>query len=221
VRRWTIGWAATIGVFLFAASAWTGNAQTRASAKTTAPPPQVEVPPDKSLGSRSAPVVMEVFSDYSCPVCKVFYMNDTRPLLDDYVATGKVYLIHRDFPLNGVAGHEHSREAAMYVNAAARIGRFQEVEAALYDKQEVWTRNGSIDAVVAAVLSPAEMKRVRDLVAGGKLGAYIDSDTALGNTKGVHSTPTIYLTAHGRTDLVPGSVSYSLLRRFIDEQLRQ
>jgi protein-disulfide isomerase len=172
------------------------------------------------MGSRSAPVVMEVFSDYSCPVCKTFYMNSTRQLMDSYVSTGKVYLIHRDFPLKGVIGHEHSREAALYVNAAARIGKFQEVDAALYDKQEIWTRAGNVEAIVAAVVSPRDMKRIQELVLSGKLDAYVDGDYALGTSKGVRSTPTIYLTAHGKTDLVPGNVSYSLLRRFIDEQLQ-
>jgi protein-disulfide isomerase len=177
---------------------------------------------------------MEVFSDYSCPACRGFYVNAIRPLLDDYVATGKVYLIHRDFPLKGVVGHEHSREAALYANAAAEIGRFQEVDAALYDKQPVWSctngRNSSgascspgetVDATVASVLTPTEMKHVRKLVEGGKLEPYIDSDQALGNQKGVHQTPSIYVTAHSVTYPLPaGGVSYSLLKKFLDEQLR-
>jgi protein-disulfide isomerase len=209
----------------FVSAAWATSPQTRAPAKAATPAkaaaPAPEAPPDKSLGSRSAPIVMEVFSDYSCPVCKTFYINAVRPLLDDYIAAGKVYLIHRDFPLKGVIGHEHSREAAEYVNAAARIGRFQEVDAALYDKQEVWVRNGSVEAVVAAVLSPRDLKRVKELVESGKLDTYIDSDYALGNSKGVRSTPTIYITANGKTDLVPGNVSYSLLKRYLDEQLQR
>jgi len=221
VNRFTQSFAAVFAAALFAAAAWAG--QTRpaakpAAAKTTSAAD--EAPPDKGLGSRSAPVVMEVFSDYSCPVCKTFYMSSVRPLMDAYISTGKVYFIHRDFPLKGVIGHEHSREAALYANAAARIGKFPEVDAALYDKQEIWTRNGSVDAVVAAVLTPKDMKRVRELVASGAMDAYVDADSAVGSAKGVRSTPTIYLTANGKTDLVPGSVSYSLLRRFIDEQLQ-
>lgn len=214
--------AVTLAGMLLSAAASAGAAQTRAPAKSPAAKPvaaTAEAPPDKTLGSRSAPVVMEVFSDYSCPVCKTFYQSSIRPLMDSYISTGKVYLIHRDFPLKGVLGHEHSREAALYVNAAARIGKFQEVDAALYDKQETWTRAGNVSAVVAAVLSPKDMRRVQDLVSSGAMEAYVESDSALGSSKGVRSTPTIYLTAHGKTDLVPGNVSYSLLRRFIDEQL--
>jgi protein-disulfide isomerase len=93
------------------------------------------------------------------------------------------------------------------------------VDAALYDKQSQWVRDGNVDGVVAAVLSPRDMKRVREMVEGGKVDSYVDSDKALGTAKRVTSTPTIYVTAHGRTELVPGNVSYSLLRRYLDEQL--
>jgi hypothetical protein len=95
------------------------------------------------------------------------------------------------------------------------------VDAALYDKQPVWTRDGSVDAVVAAVLSPRDMKRVREMVEGGKVDSYVDSDRALGVARGVRSTPTIYMTLHGRTDILPGNVSYSLLKRYFDEQLQK
>jgi protein-disulfide isomerase len=215
------GWrgvtASLAALALLTAAGWASSAQSRAPAKAAAAD---EGPPDKALGSRNAPIVLEVFSDYSCPMCKAFYMGSIRPMLETYVAAGKVYLIHRDFPLKNVLGHEHSRDAARYVNAAARIGKFQEVDAALYEKQEVWTRNGSVDATVAAVLSPRDMKRVRELVEGGKLDTYIDSDYTLGSLKGVRSTPTIYITAKGKTDILPGTLSYSLLRRYLDEQLQ-
>ena len=187
------------------------------------PKPSAEAepgPPEKSLGSKSAPIVMEVFSDYSCPVCRNFYFSCIRPLLQDYVAGGKVLLIHRDFVLTGVPGHEHSRQAALLETAAARIGRFEEVDAALYEKQIDWVRDGHPETVVASVLSPHDMKRVMDLIAAGKVDSFVDSDKDMGNARRVSSTPTIYVTAHGRTELVPGNVSYSLLRRYLDEQLQ-
>jgi protein-disulfide isomerase len=211
---------AILGLLLLAPTCWAaGTRQGKAQAKPAAA--QKETPPDKGLGSRGAPIVMEVFSDYSCPMCKSFYMGAVRRLLESYVPEGKVYIIHRDFPLKGVLGHEHSREAARYANAAACIGRFREVDSALYERQEVWSRDGSVDATVAAALTPSEMTRVRALVASGKLDSYIDSDYNLGGLKGVRSTPSIYITAHGRNpESLPGTISYNLLKRYIDEQLQ-
>jgi len=209
----------TFGLFAgMATSLAFGAGQSAAHTKPAAA--AEEGPPEKTLGSRNAPIVMEVFSDYSCPMCKSFYLGAVRRLLESYIPEGKVYLIHRDFPLRGVIGHEHSREAANYANAAACIGKFREVDSALYERQEVWTRDGSVDATVAAVLTPREMKQVRALVASGKMDSYIESDYNLGSSKGVRSTPTIYITAHGKTDVLPGNLSYALLKRYIDEQLQ-
>jgi len=219
MRTWGVLAAVAAAIALAATAAGAGGRQTRPQAKPAA---EAEPgPPVKTLGSPTAPIEMEIFSDYSCPVCRSFYMGAVRPMMEDYVATGKLRIIHRDFPLTGVPGHEHSRQAALYETAAARIGKFEEVDAALYDKQAVWVRDGSVDAVVAAVLSPRDIKRVREMVESGKVDSYVDQEKALGTARRVSSTPTIYVTSHGRTELVPGNVSYSLLRRYLDEQLQK
>jgi protein-disulfide isomerase len=74
---------------------------------------------DKSLGSREAPITLEVFADYQCPQCRLFYETVTKQLIDTYVNTGKVYLVHRDFPLSM---HSYSHQAAHWLNAAAAAG---------------------------------------------------------------------------------------------------
>ena len=79
-----------------------------------------DVDPHKAFGSKSAPITMEVFSDFQCPACKTLFTATNRQLMDNYVSTGKVYLIHRDFPL---PMHAHSVVAARYGRAAAQIGK--------------------------------------------------------------------------------------------------
>src|ERR1700754_784639 len=78
-----------------------------ATPQTSASVPDID--PHEALGSKTAPVVMEVFSDFQCPACKSLYDATNRNLMDNYVNNGKVYLIHRDFPL---PMHSHSKVAA-------------------------------------------------------------------------------------------------------------
>lgn len=190
------------------------QAQTKAKAATTASVPA----PVKTLGSKSAPITVEVFSDFQCPACKSLYEQTLRPLIDNYVVTGQVYLIHRDFPLDM---HRYSRLAARYASAAGRLGKFERAATALYGRQQVWSADGSVDATVAAVLTPAEMKRVRDWVAQpALLDLSIDQDVRLGGRIPVRSTPTMIVTHRGTTyPLPPGGVNYSLLRQFLEELL--
>ena len=46
-----------------------------------------DVDPHKAFGSKSAPVTMEVFSDFQCPACKTLFTTTNRRLMDDYVSS--------------------------------------------------------------------------------------------------------------------------------------
>jgi protein-disulfide isomerase len=161
---------------------------------------------------------MEVFADFECPQCRIFFLTTTRQVIDSYVSTGKVYLIHHDFPL---PMHKYSRDAARWANAAAAVGTgtFETVETALYTKQDDWGATGKIESVLAAVLSPADMKKVNAIQAaeGATIDAAIARDMALGTTRHVNATPSIYITHAGTTTpLPPGGVNYPLLKQYFD-----
>ena len=203
----------------------TPAAKSAKSAPATTPPAPARQPaaanssdidPHKAFGSKNAPVTMEVFSDFQCPACKTLYVTTNRQLMDNYVSTGKVYLVHRDFPL---AMHAHSRVAARYARAAAQLGKIEPVEQALFQNQEKWEQTGDVDGTVAAVLSPAEMTKVRALVKGGTLDAAIDKDFALGQMYRVNQTPTTVFHSGGQTYPYAGVMSYDILKTFLDQLL--
>jgi protein-disulfide isomerase len=173
-------------------------------------------PAGKALGSPTAPVTLEVFSDYQCPSCKTLYEDTLKPLITDYVFKGTVYMIHRDFPL---ATHPHARAAAIYANASLRVNKYELVCAALFRQQAVWAANGKIDDVVATVLTPAEMQKVRALIKDPQMPAEMEQDLALGVKANVRQTPTMIFTHKGRSYPVSGAVNYSILRKFIDDLL--
>jgi protein-disulfide isomerase len=177
-----------------------------------------DVDPHEALGSKTAPVVMEVFSDFQCPACKTLFTTTNRLLMDNYVSTGKVYLIHRDFPL---PMHAHSKVAAQYSRAAAQIGKLEPVEEVLFDSQEKWEQTGDVDGTVATVLSSSEMAKVRALLKGGNLDAAIAKDQALGQGYRVNQTPTTIFHANGQTFPYAGVMNWEILKQFLDQLLSQ
>jgi protein-disulfide isomerase len=194
-----------------------------AEAAPLPPVPQMAVPPQdidphKAFGSKTAPVIMEIFSDYQCPSCKALFLGTNRQLMDYYVTTGKVYLIHRDFPL---PMHAYSRIAARYARAAAQIGKIEPVEQALYENQEKWEQSGDVDGTVAGALSAAEVSKVRALVKGGSLEPLIDKDYALGQMYRVNQTPTTVFHCKGQTYPYAGAMSYDILKQFLEQLLSQ
>jgi protein-disulfide isomerase len=175
----------------------------------------------KSMGSRQAPITMEIFSDYQCPACREMHLNTTRLVIDNYVSTGKVYLVHRDFPLTM---HPYARQAARWLNAAAAAGLFQAAEMALYTKQDQWGATGNIEQALASSLSEADMRKVRVMESSqrAQLDAAVQFDLNLGNSRNVSGTPTVFVIHRGQTIPLPsGPVPYSLLRQYLDSLLAQ
>jgi protein-disulfide isomerase len=176
-----------------------------------------EIVAARAMGVRNAPIMLEDFADYECPACKFLFENTTGMVIRNYVDTGKVYLVHHDFPI-----HQHSVEAMKWANAAAIIGKFEPVEAALYAQQAVWDASGNIEPIVAGVLTPAELKRCEALLNDPEIAQAIQQDHDLGLQRRVNQTPSLFVTHNGRVvPLPPGPVQYPILKQYLDYLLKQ
>ena len=73
-----------------------------------------------SIGAADAPVTIVVFSSFTCPACAMFALGAEQQLIADYVASGKVRLVHRI-----IAGGGESELAAEAAECAGAQGGFQ------------------------------------------------------------------------------------------------
>jgi len=146
----------------------------------------------------------------------VLHDEALRSLMKNYVGNGKVYLIQRNFPLSQ---HPYSRQAALYVTAAERIGKYQQVADALYANQAAWSASGKVDETACSVLTPAEAKQVRASVKDPAINAEIEKDVALGKKVRLDATPTMIITYRLKQYPLVGAVNYNLLSRFLDDLL--
>ncbi len=169
----------------------------------------------KAMGSATAPMTIELFSDFQCPHCKEFH-DETLPLLiADYVSTGKVYLVRHYFLLK----FPYSRLSATYACAAEKIGKYNEVSDILFKTQRNWGQTGNVDAVVSSVLSPADAQKVRTLAKDPSIIAEIEKDTALGTSESVRETPTMIIIHNGQRQPIAGVISYPILKMYLDKVL--
>lgn len=168
----------------------------------------------KTAGLPSAPLTIEIFSDFQCPACRVLHTQILPLLMRDYVVPGKAYLINRDFPL---AMHNHSMEAAAYACAAARIGKYEQVADTLFRNQPAWAADGKVFETVAAVLTPAEQAKVRALAKDPGVLSEVQEELHEGQTVRVNQTPTMVITARGKKYPVAGVMNYDLLKHLLDE----
>ena len=84
------------------------------------------------LGDPNAPITMVEFGDYQCFFCNKFFHETEDVLLKNYVETGKVKVIFKDFTIIGA----DSIVAANAAHCASDQGKFWEYHDTLYNH---WT----------------------------------------------------------------------------------
>src|SRR5690349_10530349 len=92
-------------------------------------------------GKATAPVKIEIFSDFQCPACRAFYLQTMRQIFKDYADTGKVCVVYRSYPQDS---HPYAVPAARYGQAALRVGiaQWNQVADALFSNQDQWGDSG-------------------------------------------------------------------------------
>jgi hypothetical protein len=82
---------------------------------------------------------MEIFGDFECPACRAFLRTTVKQVIDDYVVPGKVYIVHRDFPLDM---HPYARQAARSPMPPRNLGNLRPSSGRSTIKQDEWTAKG-------------------------------------------------------------------------------
>lgn len=175
-----------------------------------------EVDKAKAMGNPSAPVLIEVYASFDCPHCKVLHETTIPLLVRDYVATGKVFLVQREFPLWGQY-HPYAWQAAQFATAAARVGKYLQVSDALFANQLSWGTTGKVWDAVAAALPPADQKKVQDWVKDPGVTAEVQRDHDDGMAAGISATPAMFVINGSKRYPIPAEkLEYSLLKSLLD-----
>ena len=88
--------------------------------------------PENVLGKDDAPVTIVEYASLTCPHCATFHLSSLPALKKDYIDTGKVRLIFRDFPFDMVA------MAGTMLSRCGPKEKFFDFTTLLFEKQEKW-----------------------------------------------------------------------------------
>lgn len=91
-------------------------------------------PQEQILGDPNAPVTIIEYASLTCPHCAQFHTEVLPELKERYIATGKVRLIYRDFPLDQMA------LAAATLAHCAGPDRYFSMLDVLFETQANWAR---------------------------------------------------------------------------------
>ncbi len=193
----------------------------RAVAETPASEIVLKIADAPSRGAKDARLVLVEFSDYQCPFC-ARHVRETMPEIErEYVRTGKVRYVFRDFPLEAI--HPQAFRAAEAARCAGEQGKFWEMHDRLFSHQQAL---GPEALLVHAEAVGLDVKRFQRCLERGTFVERIRRDLAEGQQAGVRGTPTFFLgfaEPGGKVRVarvLRGAHSYRVFRQTIEELLK-
>ncbi len=86
------------------------------------------------MGEEDAPVTLIEFIDFQCPFCRKFWRETLEQIDKDYIKTGKVKFVAKDFPLDNI--HPGATPAALATRCAGDQGKFWEMHDKIFEGQD-------------------------------------------------------------------------------------
>ena len=142
------------------------------------------------LGDADAPITMIEYASMSCPHCASFHLNTLPIIKEEYIDTGKVRLVFRDFPFNLPA-----LQASLITKCVSEELHFKYLEA-LFKLQRTWAiQKGSKESMFNILQNRGMTENEFEKCLNNKLlEDYILEQRIEGVTKyKVDSTPTIII----------------------------
>lgn len=173
------------------------------------------------LGKNDAPLTMVEFTDYQCPFCGRFEATTFPEIKKNYIDTGKMRLIVRDLPLEGL--HPYAMKAAQAAHCASDQGRFWEMKDILFKNQN------KLDADSLAGYATKDLgldaSTFKKCMADGKHLKEIGAEARYAQSLGITGTPTFIV---GKTEgdsvegrVIVGAVPFENFAAVINEALEK
>ena len=153
------------------------------------------------LGEVDAPVTIVEFSDYQCPFCRRYSLTVFPVLKREYIDTGKVRYVFRDFPLTSI--HQQAEKAHESAHCAGESNKYWEMHDMLFEKQD--------DLMVPSLKHYAEelglnSATFEECLDSGKYQVAIQKDVEDGGAAGIRGTPSFFVGKSGSGDSITGTI---------------
>lgn len=198
--------------------------QGRVSAPSLPPPNlTVNVGNRPVKGNQSTKLTLVEFSDYQCPFCARHFRETLPQIEKDYITTGKLKYVLRDFPLESI--HKDAFKAHETANCAGEQGKYWEMHDRLFQNQN---QLGVADLPKHAQAIGLDIMPFQQCLNSGKQAGKIRKDMDDGQRAGVQGTPTFFLgfeEPDGKTIKVlsgiVGAYPYAQFKQAIEAALNQ
>ncbi len=163
-------------------------------------------------GNKNAPIVMVEYSDYECPFCGKFY-SETLPLIESqYINTGKVKFVYKDFPLSFHPNAQKAAEATRCVKEQNGDEGYWAIHDKIFENQQSLS--------IASLRQWANeiglnIQQFDSCLQSGKMAAAVQKDSYEGQQDGVQGTPAFFING----EIISGAQPFPAFQQAIESEL--
>lgn len=162
-----------------------------------------------SQGDPNAPVTIFEFSDYGCPHCRNFNLDNLDSIRAEHIDTGNVYWVTVPYGLTqqgGVVQYLPSAAATLCANEQGEAVEFHHELFQIQQSSRANTDGAFMDIAEALGLDTDAFEQCLD---SNRYNAVVLANIDLANNIGVRSTPTFVING----DMVPGNDPATIRQR--------
>lgn len=196
------------------------RAQRAAEAQQPPAPPTpsgpVDVPTEgwPTIGDPDAPVTIVEYTDFQCPYCGRHVAQTFPQIKENYIDTGLVRYVFKDFPLSF---HLEAEPAALAARCAHDQEAFMEMHEVLFSRQGEWGGQSNVTDIFVGYADELGLDTAvfSECVNSDKYVTAVQADLAEGSQIGVTGTPSFLINGN----LVVGALPYSTFEQAIESAL--
>ena len=173
---------------------------------------------DYIKGDPKAPVTIVEFSDYQCPYCRRFHSEVLPKIEEEYISSGKVRYVFRDFPLSF---HKKAIPAAVAANCAGEQGKYWEMNDFLFKNPNKLDTEILIESSTDLGLDKSKFEVC---VNDDSKKEEVNKDFQDGRNYGVRGTPSLFIGKTGdgeemKATYIRGLRQFDALKPIIEKNL--
>ena len=171
------------------------------------------------LGNSNAPITLIEFGDYQCHFCNVYYQNTEHKIFKEYVMTGKINVIFKDYTIIG----PDSTIAALGAHCAGEQGKFWEYHNTLYEnwngENNGWAGQENIFRFAEQI--ELNMEEFIECNIDKRYEQKISKSSNDARTLGVTGTPAFYVISANsqQVEFISGAQPYEVFEKIFNSML--
>lgn len=177
-----------------------------------------DIDDDAVLGSDDATVTLIEFTDYQCPFCSRHIEQTMPEIKKNYIDTGKIKYVVRDFPLSF---HSNAHKAAEATECAGEQNKFWEMHDKLFEEQGSWSNLSDASSKFKEYAKSLGLNAsFETCLDNGDMAGEVDADLAAGSAAGINGTPGFWIISDsGESKSVSGAYPYATFQAAFDAML--